>query len=287
MSELMLFSLFWPSLASREKSLPPTPLPNAPACDFLILMGLLFSPFFPPPHPRCILRLMCIFQQLFPPPKTDGKKHRCELYSDILKVSNTDPMSITDNAIHNSQDGDDLWYDDESLPDRTEKLEKASDMDREWQRRREQFHTIGYPDGLMAGKEVSAQEGFNKGFKESVFVGQTWGLVRGVTSALACLPDALKERFVETEDKRNKLQHLHESVSAMSTTDALKLFHHHCLNNRLTEQEENTQTSPQRGYLHGQCPDENILENYIQEFNSLVPEYSAIKVSRMSIKTVI
>ncbi|KAL3523205.1 hypothetical protein ACH5RR_016039 [Cinchona calisaya] len=205
-----------------------------------------------------------------------------ELYSDILKASNTDPSSITDSAIHNSQDGDadgdDLWYDDESLPDRTEKLEKVSDMDREWQKRCEQFHTIGYRDGLMAGKEASAQEGFNKGFKESVFVGQTWGLVRGVTSALACLPDALKERLVETEDKRNKLQHLHESVSAISTTDALKLFHHHCLNNRLTEQEENTQTSPQTGDLHGQCPDENILENYIQEFNSLVLGFSAIKV---------
>ena len=42
-------------------------------------------------------------------------------------------------------------------------------------------YQIGYRDGLVAGKEASAQEGFNIGFKESVFVGQAWGLVRGVT----------------------------------------------------------------------------------------------------------
>lgn len=33
----------------------------------------------------------------------------------------------------------------------------------------------------MAGKEASAQEGFNTGFSESVFVGYKWGLVRGVS----------------------------------------------------------------------------------------------------------
>lgn len=43
------------------------------------------------------------------------------------------------------------------------------------------INQIGYRDGLMAGKEASAQEGFNIGFGESVFVGYKWGLVRGVT----------------------------------------------------------------------------------------------------------
>ncbi|KAJ6702904.1 PROTEIN YAE1-like protein [Salix viminalis] len=42
-------------------------------------------------------------------------------------------------------------------------------------RRRDQFHTIGYRDGLMAGREASA------GFKQSVLVGHNWGVVRGVT----------------------------------------------------------------------------------------------------------
>lgn len=77
----------------------------------------------------------------------------------------------------------------------------------------------------MAGKEASVQAGFNIGFNESVFVGFDWGRVRGVTSALACLPDGLKERIVETQEKRTKFSQLYESVSSLSTTDALKLFH--------------------------------------------------------------
>lgn len=40
---------------------------------------------------------------------------------------------------------------------------------------------LGYRDGFLAGKEKSLQDGFNVGFKESVFAGQTWGHVRGVT----------------------------------------------------------------------------------------------------------
>lgn len=42
-------------------------------------------------------------------------------------------------------------------------------------------YQIGYRDGLMAGKETSAQEGFNIGFRDSVYVGYNWGLVRGIT----------------------------------------------------------------------------------------------------------
>lgn len=40
---------------------------------------------------------------------------------------------------------------------------------------------IGYRDGLIAGQEASAQEGFNIGFKDSVLIGYNWGLVRGIT----------------------------------------------------------------------------------------------------------
>lgn len=40
---------------------------------------------------------------------------------------------------------------------------------------------IGYRDGVIAGKEAAAQEGFNIGFKESVLNGYNWGLVRGIT----------------------------------------------------------------------------------------------------------
>lgn len=40
---------------------------------------------------------------------------------------------------------------------------------------------MGYRDGITAGKEASAQEGFNFGFRQSMHVGYRWGLVRGIT----------------------------------------------------------------------------------------------------------
>ncbi|XP_027163463.1 protein YAE1-like isoform X1 [Coffea eugenioides] len=204
-----------------------------------------------------------------------------ELYCDLLNVSNIhlDPRSNVDGAVHNSHDsdGDELWYDDGALPYETEKVEKAFDMEREWQRRREQFHTIGYRDGLVAGKEASAQEGFNIGFKESVFVGQAWGLVRGVTSAWVCLPDGVKEGLVETEEKRNKLRQLHESVRGISATDALKLFHDH-LNNNLMEHGENAETGSNTGDLRAQCSGANVIEHYVREFNLLLVQCSAMDV---------
>ncbi|XWS61200.1 hypothetical protein CRYUN_Cryun07bG0105300 [Craigia yunnanensis] len=49
-----------------------------------------------------------------------------------------------------------LWGDSDK------ELDKAS-LDREWQKRHDQFHMIGYCDGLITGKEASAQQGFNIG----------------------------------------------------------------------------------------------------------------------------
>lgn len=40
---------------------------------------------------------------------------------------------------------------------------------------------MGYRDGISAGKEASAQEGFNIGFKQSAGDGYKWGIVRGIT----------------------------------------------------------------------------------------------------------
>ncbi|MCL7047380.1 hypothetical protein MKW94_003859, partial [Papaver nudicaule] len=55
-------------------------------------------------------------------------------------------------------------------------------------------------------QEAAAQEGFTSGFKESVSVGYKWGVVCGISSALACLPDGLKEKLVESLEAREKFQ---------------------------------------------------------------------------------
>ncbi|CAK9170549.1 unnamed protein product [Ilex paraguariensis] len=136
---------------------------------------------------------------------------------------------------------------------------------------------IGYRDGLMMGKEASAQEGFNIGFKESMSVGSNWGFVRGVTSALACLLDGLRERLVGTQEKRNKFLCLYESVHSLSTTSTLKLFNDE-LTNKSVEHTHNAESSSRTADLHDQRSDGILLENYYKELQSLILESPALKM---------
>ncbi|KAK8621918.1 hypothetical protein V6N13_097546 [Hibiscus sabdariffa] len=152
-----------------------------------------------------------------------------ELYSESLLLSNLQlGHSSTTHGFNEVDDGS-LWGGSD------EELDKTSDLDREWQRRHDQFHTIGYRDGLIAGKEASAQEGFNIGFKQSVPIGYNWGITRGVTSALACLPDDSRERLIETQEKRDKFLELYGCVNSLSASNALELFHDDILTKKAAE----------------------------------------------------
>ncbi|GAA0184482.1 hypothetical protein LIER_31770 [Lithospermum erythrorhizon] len=121
---------------------------------------------------------------------------------------------------------------------------------------------------------ASAQEGFNIGFKESVLVGRNFGLVRGITSALASLPSGLREKLVETEEKRINFRHLHESSHSVSTIDALKLFH-----NGMSRRHANTgniETDIHSEDVDARSSDKNALDAYYDELRSLVLESPAI-----------
>ncbi|XP_057767043.1 uncharacterized protein LOC130987522 [Salvia miltiorrhiza] len=194
-----------------------------------------------------------------------------DLYSNILESSSVDldrrstTIQVNDN-FHES-DPADLWYDDDSCEDYVEKSSKAPDMDREWRRRRVQFHTLGYRDGVIAGKEAALQEGFNIGFKDSVLTGYNWGLVRGISSAMASLPGTLKEKLVETEETLNKFQQLHESVQCISSTESLKLFYEDQKKKSLkqeTAEPSSTETN--------QSSDAGALENYHVLLQSILHE---------------
>ncbi|XP_073017009.1 uncharacterized protein [Primulina eburnea] len=197
-----------------------------------------------------------------------------ELYSGVLQSTSVEGIGLSSTQAHqNLHDSelDDLWYDnnDSSRESSVDKLKIPSDMDREWQRRHDQFHTIGYRDGLIAGKEASAQEGFNIGFKDSVSIGYNWGLVRGITSAMAFLPLGLKEKMVETEETRNKFQSLHESIHSLSTADALILFHEY-VKRKPGNQNEDATCSYVDADLNNQIRDMDVLQNYCRELLSLV-----------------
>ncbi|XP_023773145.1 uncharacterized protein LOC111921796 [Lactuca sativa] len=150
-----------------------------------------------------------------------------ELYSEILEPkADMNQTSLHDiKQSHSLEVEDQQWCeDDSSWNGSDEKLDPSSDLNREWQKRKNQFHAIGYRDGLLAGKEASAQVGFNIGFKESVIDGFNWGVIRGVTGALDCLSDELKEKLIESKETRSKFHELYESVNNLSTTDAQKMF---------------------------------------------------------------
>ncbi|KAK1393590.1 Essential protein Yae1, N-terminal [Heracleum sosnowskyi] len=202
-----------------------------------------------------------------------------ELYSESSEQSNGG-MGSQSSTVGNSSDclGDELWNEDGFSWNASDSdVENASDLDREWQSRRDQFHTIGYRDGLIAGKEASAQEGFNTGFSESVFVGYKWGLVRGVTSALASLSDAVGKVLVKSKEKRNKFLHLQKSVDSISTSDALKLFHDDLFNNVEKEKQCGMSTS-HKDEEHVPGSNDNILETYFKEIQELFPGSPALEV---------
>ncbi|GMH30074.1 hypothetical protein Nepgr_031917 [Nepenthes gracilis] len=122
-------------------------------------------------------------------------------------------------------DGDEMHEDGSLWGNSDEEADDALELDRQWQNRHDQFYNRGYRDGITAGQNASVQEGFNGGFKDSVLVGYKWGLVRGVTSSLAFLPDQMKAKMIETEESRREFRCLGESVQSISTEDALRLFH--------------------------------------------------------------
>uniref|UniRef100_A0A1S4DX60 Essential protein Yae1 N-terminal domain-containing protein n=1 Tax=Cucumis melo TaxID=3656 RepID=A0A1S4DX60_CUCME len=206
-----------------------------------------------------------------------------ELYSESLQStkSKLGDISLSDyKKDRPSGSGvDDSCKDDGSLwGGSDEGLEETADLDREWQRRHDQFHTIGYRDGLIAGKEAAAQEGFNIGFKQSVSVGYKLGLVRGVSSVLASLPDDLKEKLAGTPENQSKFQSLYESVNSLSTVDALRLFNGDITTQHTKEEFVSANTNSQTMDLLKKNPDYGRLGKFYEELAAHLPQSPALNV---------
>ncbi|WVZ01780.1 hypothetical protein V8G54_022586 [Vigna mungo] len=201
-----------------------------------------------------------------------------ELYAESLELSKlelTSTIAVDEKDKLNDRGGGD---DSSFWDDFDDKLDSSLDLDREWQRRHDQFHTIGYRDGLIAGKEASAQEGFNFGFKQSVLDGYSWGVVRGVTSAFSHLPHKLKERLIRTQEKRNDFQGLYESVHSLSTPDALRLFSEEMKAREALEDSEQSDVSHDTAGLQEQCSYGSQLRKYSGQLQSLISESLAVGI---------
>ncbi|KAM3196206.1 hypothetical protein ACQJBY_072072 [Aegilops geniculata] len=129
--------------------------------------------------------------------------------------------------------GEDAAVDDDSWCDASDSPGHDSSLHREWTHRQDQFHKMGYRDGITEGQKDVTQDGFNLGHRQSADVGYKWGLVRGITSTFASLPVSLKEKLLLDTQRRGKLEGLHNSVQEISAQGALQLFHESTLKDNL------------------------------------------------------
>ncbi|KAL9262818.1 hypothetical protein AKJ16_DCAP24570 [Drosera capensis] len=127
----------------------------------------------------------------------------------------------------------------------------------------------------IIGTNASLQQGFDEGLKESVSVGYRWGLVRGITSAFACLPDQLKAQMVDTEENRREFTFLGKSVRSVSSKDALKMFNENILMKKESEKQRGDDEEP-----HDQSSGRVSLESYSQRLELLLEKSPAIKIHR-------
>lgn len=123
------------------------------------------------------------------------------------------------------REDEDIW----GSEDRTEE----GDLQQEWQARQTQFHTLGYRDGVEAGKNSSVQEGFNTGYASSTTPGFNWGVARGLCTAFAALPASLKSTLIGDEESRDRLDELAISTQRLSSTDAQRSFYRDLSNESL------------------------------------------------------
>jgi hypothetical protein len=164
---------------------------------------------------------------------------------------------------------------------------------------------MGYRDGITEGQKDSAQGGFNVGFRQSVNVGYKWGLVRGVTrylllrmdflfchslltfrlilsflfvcfpssSALASLPDSLREKLVPDAQCRRKLLDVQSSVQEISADEALQMFHESiCQSSHPSEESHVTATADG-------TTESNRIKNLSKDLRLLLHECPDIKVT--------
>ncbi|EEE51473.1 hypothetical protein OsJ_32610 [Oryza sativa Japonica Group] len=183
-----------------------------------------------------------------PPPCTDGRRPWCDSNRILAGGRRNGPirnlgldvwelkLQVASSMAGNSVD-DDAIADDDVWDDVSDSPGHGSTLDREWVHRQNQFHKMGYRDGIAEGQKDIAQEGFNVGFGQSVHVGYKWGLVRGITSALASLPDSLKEKLLPNVQCRGQLQELNNSVQEISAEDALQMFHESILQSSHSSEE--------------------------------------------------
>ncbi|EPB89746.1 hypothetical protein HMPREF1544_03409 [Mucor circinelloides 1006PhL] len=72
---------------------------------------------------------------------------------------------------------DDIWADS----DNEEQVAYERNLaEKEWERLQEDHGNTGYKEGIVEGKEVNMQKGFDKGYAEGLVIGKAVGKLRGM-----------------------------------------------------------------------------------------------------------
>ncbi|KAF8112889.1 hypothetical protein N665_0059s0027 [Sinapis alba] len=203
-------------------------------------------------------------------PPEDGKSNFAkELYGESLQLSK--PESSL--GLGNLANVDESFYGSSD-----EEPSEAYSMNKDTENRREKFHTLGYRDGISAGQEAAAQEGYNVGYKESVLAGYKFGIVRGVSSALAFLPDELREKLIDEQETRDKFKKLHGSLHDLSTDTALKLFYGALTTKQGKEKSGEEGPGSSLGSSGSGVAATNDLGSYVTDLSSLLDKSPKIEV---------
>ncbi|CAN8284807.1 unnamed protein product [Cochlearia groenlandica] len=195
-------------------------------------------------------------------PKDAKSNFADELYGESLNLSKSG--NSNDHALENLDES--VFGDSDN-----EESNESQVIERDSELRYNKFHSSGYRDGIIAGQEASAQLGYNVGYKESVLDGYKFGIVRGVLSAMAFLPDELKEKLSIEQETRDKFQELHTSVKAISTEVATKLFYASLMSRKRKEEEASLGS--------GGTAKTDELGSYVSELSSLLEKTPNVEVN--------
>ncbi|CAB4410149.1 unnamed protein product [Rhizophagus irregularis] len=115
-------------------------------------------------------------------------------------------------------ENDDVWA----------SVEDTSEYDRimslkEWDHMNRNFGNIGYREGIIEGKDVTIQEGFNNGYVEGVNIGMEFGRLRGLLNTLLEFYNSLinennndDELKLPNQTSFNKLKSLEDELANLT-----------------------------------------------------------------------
>ncbi|KAJ2956219.1 hypothetical protein NQZ79_g7902 [Umbelopsis isabellina] len=110
---------------------------------------------------------------------------------------------------------DDIWASDSEQDQLSYDQQIA---EREWNKMNEVHGNEGYKDGIVAGKDITIQEGFNRGYKEGVALGRQFGKLRGTVSTLIVYYTQLQKDVIDPA-LMEKLTHLNKELTAVGIED--------------------------------------------------------------------